>query len=214
MVTYVNKNIPGNYVVMEKELDSALHNNVGNSYDHYLAGWWVLLSDGQLKFRELNPNASVEEVINMTMKVVPVPDPLVESKNSVLGKIKAYNTSDKVDNFTINGVVNAWFSVQERLNYKQSVEAAKLLGEEVLDFLVNGMPFSVSVANAEYMLAQIQRYADKCFMVTEKHKANVNALTSVEEVNAYYLYFYSSFVSPQYSYYRSYAHSVRPVLDI
>lgn len=38
--------------------------------------------------------------------------------------------------------------------------------------------------------------------------------SSSSQNNAYYLYFYSSFVSSQYSYYRSYAHSVRPVRDI
>lgn len=38
--------------------------------------------------------------------------------------------------------------------------------------------------------------------------------SSNSQDNAYYLYFYSSFVSSQYSYYRSYAHSVRPVRDI
>lgn len=38
--------------------------------------------------------------------------------------------------------------------------------------------------------------------------------SSNSQNNAYYLYFYSSFVSSQYSYYRSYAHSVRPVRDI
>ena len=38
--------------------------------------------------------------------------------------------------------------------------------------------------------------------------------SSNSQNNAYYLYFYSSFVNSQYSYYRSYAHSVRPVRDI
>lgn len=185
MVTYIKKNIPNNYVIMENELDKTLHNNVGTTYEAYLNNWWVLLNEEQVKFHELNPDASIEEVINMELKIVPSIDPLVEAKNKVIGDIKQYDRSDNVNSFILNGVIKAWFSVQERLNYKQSVEAAKLLGEETLDFLVNGMPFSVTVVQAEYMLAQIQRYADKCYMVTEQHKANVNTLTTVEEVNAY-----------------------------
>lgn len=185
MVTYIKKNIPDNYVIMENELDKTLHNNVGTTYEAYLNNWWVLLNEEQVKFHELNPDASIEEVINMELKVVVSPDPLIEAKNKVLSDIKQYDTSDSVNSFIINDVIKAWFSVQERLNYKQSVEAAKLLGEEILDFLVNGIPFSISVINAEYMLAQIQRYADKCYMVTEQHKANVNALTTVEEVESY-----------------------------
>lgn len=170
---------------MENELDKTLHNDVGTTYEAYLNNWWVLLNKEQVKFHELNPDASIEEVINMELKAVPSIDPLVEAKNKVIGDIIHYDRSDNVNSFILNGAIKAWFSVQERLNYKQSVEAAKLLGEETLDFLVNGMPFSVTVVQAEYMLAQIQRYADKCYMVTEQHKANVNALTTVEEVNAY-----------------------------
>lgn len=185
MITYIKKNINGNYVTLDNELDSALHNDIGTTYEHYLNNWWVRLSDEQVKFHKDNPNASIEEVINMELKIVPVVDPLISAKNKVLSEIRRYDISDKVNNFIINNVINAWFSVQERLNYKQSVEAAKLLGEESLDFLVNGMPFSVTVVQAEYMLAQIQRYADKCYIVTEQHKANVNGLTTVEEVENY-----------------------------
>lgn len=185
MVTYIKKNINGNYVTLDNELDSALHNDIGSTYEHYLNNWWVKLTKAQVKFHQDNPTASIEEVINMELKIVPSIDPLVEAKNKVIGDIKQYDRSDNVNSFILNGVIKAWFSVQERLNYKQSVEAAKLLGEETLDFLVNGMPFSVTVVQAEYMLAQIQRYADKCYMITEQHKVNVNALTTVEEVNAY-----------------------------
>ena len=185
MATYIKKNIPSNYITLEKELDKSLHNDVGVTYEAYLNNWWVLLNEEQVKFHEDNPNASIEEVINMELKAVPSIDPLVESKNKVIGDIKQYDRGDNVNSFILNGVINAWFSVQERLNYKQSVEAAKLLGEDTLDFLVNGMPFNVTVVQAEYMLAQIQRYADKCYMVTEQHKANVNALTTVEEVENY-----------------------------
>ena len=185
MVTYIKKNIPSNYITLEKELDKSLHNDVGVTYEAYLNNWWVLLSAEQVKFHEDNPNASIEEVIKMELNLVPQVDELVEAKKQKLTQIINYDRSYKVNNFIINESINAWFTVQERLNYKQSVEAAKLLGEETLDFLVNGMPFTISVTNAEYMLAQIQRYADKCYMVTEQHKANVDALTTVEEVNIY-----------------------------
>ena len=185
MITYIKKNINGNYVTLDNELDSALHNDIGTTYEHYLNNWWVRLTDEQVKFHKDNPNASIEEVINMELKVVPTPDPLIEAKKLVIDKIIKYNKSSNVDNFILNDVINSWFSVQERLNYKQSVEAAKLLGEETLDFLVNGMPFSVTVTQAEYMLAQIQRYADRCYLITEQHKVNINTLTTVEEVENY-----------------------------
>jgi hypothetical protein len=184
MVTYIKKNVPG-FITMESELNPENYNNVGTTYNHYLNGWWVLINEEQLSFKENNPEASIEEIINMTLKEKPAVDMLAKAKNLMIGKIKDYDRSENVNNFIINDAINAWFNAQERNNYKQSIEAAKLLGELTLDFLVNGMVLSVSVQNAEYMLAQIQRYADKCFIVTEQHKMKVNKLTTVEEVENY-----------------------------
>lgn len=184
MVTYIKKNVPG-FITMEDELNPENYNNVGTTYSHYLNGWWVLINEEQLSFKENNPEASIEEIINMELKEKPTVDMLDKAKNIMIGKIKEYDRSENVNNFVINDAINAWFNAQERNNYKQSIEAAKLLGELTLDFLVNGMILSVSVQNAEYMLAQIQRYADKCFMVTEQHKIKVNKLNTVEEVENY-----------------------------
>lgn len=185
MITYIKKNIPGKYVTMETELDNTLHTDIGSTYEQYLNNWWVLLSDEQVKFHEVNPDASVKEVINMELVEKHEVDLLVEAKNKVLNKIQEYDQSNAVNNFILNGQINAWFTPAERNNYKASVDAAKLLGETTLDFLINDMPFTITVEGAEYVLAQIQRYADKCFIVTAQHKANVNSLTAVEEVELY-----------------------------
>lgn len=47
------------------------------------------------------------------------------------------------------------------------------------------MTFELQVATAKIYLAQIQIYADQCYGVTEQHKAAINALENVEEVEAY-----------------------------
>lgn len=185
MVIYVKNNVPGKYVTMDQELDSSVYDNIGTTYYHYCNNYWVKLNDDQIKFHEENPTANVKEVLEMQLEVVPEVDPIIEAKNELIGEIQSYDQSNHVNNFKLNGMIDAWFTVQERLNYKQSVEAAKLLGEETLAFLVNGMPFSISVTTAEYMLAQIQRYADNCYMVTMQHLANANKLTTLEEINNY-----------------------------
>ncbi len=38
---------------------------------------------------------------------------------------------------------------------------------------------------AKMALAQIQLYADRCYIVTETHKAEVNALDSIEAIDNY-----------------------------
>ena len=43
MITYIKKNINGNYVTLDNELDSAVHNDIGTTYEHYLNNWWVAI---------------------------------------------------------------------------------------------------------------------------------------------------------------------------
>lgn len=181
----MNKNVPGIYVVMARELDKESYNNVGITYEDYLCGWWVLLSGAQARFHELYPQASAREVLAMELDAAPARDALPAAKEGKLALIRAYDRSGEVNGFLVNGSVRTWLGVQERLNYKQSVEAAGLLGETTLDFLIEGVPFSVGVEQAEYMLAQIQRYADRCYMVTQRHIAAVNAMESAEEAEEY-----------------------------
>ena len=50
---------------------------VKNTYEDYLAGGWVELSDEQLAFRDGNPNASVKEIIEMELAPLP-PEPTLE----------------------------------------------------------------------------------------------------------------------------------------
>lgn len=185
MYVYANKSIKGNYATFDKKLDKDLYNNIGTTYAHYQCGWWVELNDVQLRIHEEYPNASVQEVLEMKLKDKHIVDKFAEAKNNKLREIQAYDQSKEVNGFIVNDSIVTWLSVQERLNYKQSVEAAKLLGETTLDFLIEGMPFNVSVEQAEYILAMIQRYADRCFIVTAQHKAAVNDMTSIEEVKTY-----------------------------
>lgn len=183
--TYVKKSIPGNYVTLDELLDNRSYNNIGNSYYHYCNNWWVALTEDQCKFHLDNPSASVKEVLEMKLEIIPDADPLIEAKNKLLKDIQDYDISSDVNNFVVNGNINLWFTVQERLNYKQSVEAAKILGEEDVEFLIGNQEFMVPTQMAEKMLAQIQRYADKCYITTSRHIQNANNLKTLEEVNSY-----------------------------
>lgn len=187
MIVYIKNTSPKKFIQLDKELDKNSYSNIGYTYEDYEKGAWVKLSDEQVQFHLNHPNASVEEVWDMTIydPVIPVIDGLEQAKNDMLNTIDMYDKSTAVNGFIVNGTITTWFTVEQRLNYKQSVEAAKLLGEDTLMFLVEGQVFSVSVTAAEYMLAQIQRYADACYMVTEAHKHNVRNLDTINEVRSY-----------------------------
>ena len=186
MFTYIKKNVDGFYLELAEKLPAELYSDLGETYEDFIQNKWVLLSDEQVKFHQENPNASVQEVWNMELTPVHVHvRDLADAKREMQSMIDHYDNSDNVNSFTVNGVIPAWFSVQERLNYKQSVEAAKLMNVQELSFYVGDNMLTVATEKAEQLLAALQLYADACFMVTKQHKLAVEALDSIEAVDNY-----------------------------
>lgn len=185
MYTYIKRNVPGIYLQYEEWIDPEKY-DVGSSWEDYINGKFIELSADQVKFHEEYPNASVKEVWEMAL--TPVPEyvrTIEDAKREKLHAIEMYDTSSNVNSFTVNHMISAWFTVQERLNYKQSVEAAKLLSVPELSFYIGNMELSVAPELAEGMLAQLQLYADQCFIVTKKHQIVVESLETIEEVDSY-----------------------------
>lgn len=156
--------------------------NVGSSYEDYQNGKFVKLSEEQISFMESNPTASISEVWNMKMNVVE--RTLEQAKQEKLAAIEQYDSSDSVNSFSVNGK-SAWLTPEVRGNYKTSIDAAELLGETSISLLIADIAAMLTITNAKMMLAQIQRYADACYLVTMTHKATVNALTDIDSVDSY-----------------------------
>lgn len=124
----------------------------------------------------------------------PTPDELLErAKQQKLFEIDEYDRSDSVNGFTVhimNGetVVNefeTWIDRETRADYKNSLDAAELLGRTEVTPVFNGMPIILSVQVAKVSLAQVQLYANQCYNVTEQHKAAVQALETLEAVESF-----------------------------
>lgn len=184
MITYLKKSVKGYYVNFEKELDPNRYNNIGTTYKDFQNNLWVKLSKKQVKFHEENPSATTEEVFNM--KLYPTPDPLVVAKEDIIAEINVYDTSEAVNGFTVEGIEGVyWFDPTERSNYKQSVEAAKTLGNSNISFYLGNNLVTIPVEKAEYLLAMLQHYADQCYIVTKTHKLEVEGLNDLEAVENY-----------------------------
>lgn len=184
MVTYIKKDIKGNYYEIAEALSSNLYNNLGETYQDFLSNKWVKLNNQQLAFKNEHPNASVKEVFEMTL--TPKPEITIDSiKQSKIDEISIYDESENVNSFIVNDTITAWFTVEERLNYKQSIEAAKLMNVDKLSFFIGDIKLDITPELGEQMLAMIQLYADQCFIVTKQHKLNVQALETIEEVSNY-----------------------------
>lgn len=184
---YIKKSIGKPYVEFAEPLRQEEYNNLGSTWEDYLDNKWVLLSDEQVAFRDEHSNASIKEVYDMEI-VVPVRT-LEQAKQEKLWSIEDYDRSDHVNSFTIDfggGVEqDAWITPEQRSNYKNSIDSAELLGLTEVHPVFNGKQLTLSLQLAKMALAQIQIYADRCYIVTETHKANVQALDSVEAVDAY-----------------------------
>ncbi len=157
----------------------------GTTFEEYENGGYVLLSAEQVAFHAAHPDASQMEVWNM--QLLAVPDRTVEQAvQDKLMQIDMYDRSDAVNSFIVNGV-SVWLTPDVRANYRSSIESAELLGESNITFIIAGIAATSALQDARVMLAKIQRYADRCTLVTETHKATVSGLLSatVEEVDAY-----------------------------
>ena len=184
MFTYIKHDIKGFYVTFEEELNSELYDNLGSTWEDFIANKWVLLSNDQVEFRKANPSAKIHEVWTMQLDPVHVRN-IEDAKNEMIGKIEQYDHSGDVNGFTINNSIEAWFTPSERSNYRSSIDAAKLLGLDSLSFYVGDVMLDITPTVAEGLLAQIQLYADQCFIVTKQHKSAVEALQTIEEVDNY-----------------------------
>ena len=185
MITYIRKSIPSYYVEFNYEIDSEYwKGKIGENYQDFLDNKWILLTDEQLQFHKENPNASIKQVLEMQLDPEYVRT-LEEAKNQKKAEIEAYDMGENVNGFTINNSMTAWFNPDERVQYRQSVESATLLGVETLSFFIGDMEFTIPTESANHMLAAIHLYADECFIVTKKHKLAVEKLETIEEVDSY-----------------------------
>lgn len=127
----------------------------------------------------------IEDADSITKQYSIVYLPIETLKEVKLKELVDYDTSDNVNDFDVNGI-NAWFDKDTRAALSTSIESASLLGETEITFVINDNEFSIDIQSAKQMLAAIQRYADKCFLVTEAHKRAIKGLSEAEAIVNYY----------------------------
>jgi hypothetical protein len=123
--------------------------------------------------------------------VEPAPTPeqlLAQAKSNKIAELEAYDQSDAVNSFKVNvggQVIEAWLTPDQRANYKNSLDSAELLGLTEVHPVFGGQQLTIPTQTAKEYLAKIQIYADRCYIITETHRAAINALSTIEEVEAY-----------------------------
>ena len=109
---------------------------------------------------------------------------LEEAKSEKIAEITAYDTSDNVNGFMLNGLL-VWLDKATRVGLMNSTTIAKATGQKTTTLWLKGIKLVVDCDKAIQMLSALEMYALECFNVTASHKAAVNELTTIEEVEAY-----------------------------
>lgn len=184
MYTYIKKNHSTHFVKFDEPLSAESYNNLGTTWEDYENNDWVLLTPEQVEFYEEHPDASVEDVFNMQL----TPEPSITLDRAKLEKIieiEEYDISDNVNVFDIvvgNQTISTWIDRETRADYKNSLDAAEMLEQTEVTPVFNGQAITIPLSMAKMALAQIQLYANRCYNVTEQHKAAIMALDNVEDI--------------------------------
>ena len=115
----------------------------------------------------------------------PTPEQLLESaKANKIAELEAYDQSDAVNSFSVNGQ-EMWLDAQTRQQLRISLDANQQAGRETVTKWFDGVQYTYPIDVWYYMLGQVEVYAGDALNVTEAHKAAINALESVGDVEDY-----------------------------
>ena len=121
-----------------------------------------------------------EEYIEPT----PTPEELLErAKANKIAELEAYDQSE-VNSFSVNGK-DMWLDHDVRQQLRISLDALSQAGRENVTKWFDGVEYTYPIDVWYYMLGLVEVYASDALNVTEAHKAAINALTSVAEVEGY-----------------------------
>ena len=128
----------------------------------------------------------IEELGKTSQTTIPEEDATAFAKEMLLREIDAYDDSDAVNGFTVAGMT-LWFDPDTRVTIEKGVRNCQTVGRESYEAWLDALGTTVSVPcdTALQMLAQIEVYALDCMNTTNKHKAAVQKLETVDEVAAY-----------------------------
>ena len=117
----------------------------------------------------------------------PVPtesEKLEQAKVEKIAEITAYDTSDKVNGFVLNGLL-VWLDKATRVGLMNSTTIAKAAGQQTTTLWLGSVKLIVGCDKAIQLLSALEMYALECFNVTAAHKKAVSELKTIKEVEAF-----------------------------
>ena len=109
---------------------------------------------------------------------------LEQAKADKIAEIDAYDKSPAVNAFYLNGEQH-WLDFNLRDRVFDGNERIAYKGREETSLWLDGKCYVMPIAAAQDLICTIEVYAKDCYNVTATHQAEVNKLTTIEEVEAY-----------------------------
>lgn len=109
------------------------------------------------------------------------PDPLDIAKADKLNEIDEYDQSIAVNLFYLSGQP-MWLDAQTRQTLRISIESYQAMGIDNVTKWFGGQQFTFPIQAWLTMLNALEVYAAEALNVTEAHKAAVQAMTNLEDI--------------------------------
>ena len=109
---------------------------------------------------------------------------LLLAKKAKIAEITAYDTSDKVNGFMLNGLL-VWLDKATRVGLMNSTTIANSMGQEKTTLWLGSYQLEVECDKAIQLLSALEMYALECFNVTAAHKKAVSELDNIDGVLTY-----------------------------
>lgn len=134
-------------------------------------------------------NPTEEQMLEAGWMVYEEPEPsnaekLAAAKAEKIMQIETYDSSDAVEQFTINDVP-MWLGHELRQQIRTGADAYNAMGYETMTKVFNGSEFTFPITVWIQMLNALEVYAAEALNTTERHKNNVMQLNNIQEVIDY-----------------------------
>lgn len=126
----------------------------------------------------------IEYLIRVDFGLEEEDTPLSKQKRKLINEINAYDTSDEVNSFFLNGI-KVWLNKDTRVGLMNSLTIEKNSGKEESTLWFNNICITINCDAAIQMLSALELYALSCYNVTAQHRIAVQNLTTLEAAMAY-----------------------------
>lgn len=164
------------------EVQNSLPENTyvtGYTVEEYNKGYYILLNDTQLKFREENPEATPIEVINSKLHEITID----EARENKIIEIRNYYYSDTVNQFYLDDNL-IWYSDNERSSIKDKCK--RYIDNNISSTNIKYCDLTISNQDPEIiqmMIEDMELYSDKCYDNVQSKYDEVSKLDSIEDIN-------------------------------